>query len=726
LDLKTKGSRRDTLKVLAVLPLTPLFSPGSSADSPLYFSCGEDNDLYRAATGSGIACVREEQPDEILRRAPDGSGVLILADGYPDRPTNINSELFQLATHKRLRLYIEFPVSLPGLEVGSPRGLALGRDYNVLERAVIVSRAFAPALQPMRILSLHDCRYVAVSASNPDLVLARVAGFDSAVYGLPSTGLQPVLFKHPNADVLVATTKLSGFVEGRYSPAEAWPYVWQRVLNWLSPHQRFPPMHWSPAVNPMFGRKTALPEGAEMDAFRRGIEWYSRGKLFIDSSWDHIAYQHAKTPGVNLDPSPAWPLGNGRDGVLEGFSSKIEWNGKQPVGWNRRADCAGEVSMAMALAGHLENKRGQSQLAANLNDFTYFNSALASGPRNDPKSPSFGLIGWRVPDSPGLYFADDNARSMLGTMVAAALLDSNRWNERVLRCLLGNLRTTGTLGFRHNALREEELQKWGWRHFWDEKYVNFRPHYEAYPWACFLRAYETTHYAMFLKRTYTAIRMTMAAYPNDWRWDNGFQQERARMLLPLAWLIRIQDKPEHRLWLKQIARDLLRFQVASGAIQEELGPPGKSGLGPPESNNQYGTSEAPLIQRNGDPVCDLLYTCNFAFLGLHEAAAATDDPFYREAENKLARFLTRAQIRSGAHPEFNGGWYRGFDFERWDYWASNADSGWGPWSIETGWTQSWICSVLAMRRMNISLWELTGRCDLGAHLKTLLPVMFGS
>jgi hypothetical protein len=133
-----------------------------------------------------------------------------------------------------------------------------------------------------------------------------------------------------------------------------------------------------------------------------------------------------------------------------------------------------------------------------------------------------------------------------------------------------------------------------------------------------------------------------------------------------------------------------------------------------------------LIQRNGDPVCDLLYTCNFAFLGLHEAAAATDDPFYREAENKLARFLTRAQIRSGAHPEFNGGWYRGFDFERWDYWASNADSGWGPWSIETGWTQSWICSVLAMRRMNISLWELTGRCDLGAHLKTLLPVMFGS
>ena len=36
-----------------------------------------------------------------------------------------------------------------------------------------------------------------------------------------------------------------------------------------------------------------------------------------------------------------------------------------------------------------------------------------------------------------------------------------------------------------------------------------------------------------------------------------------------------------------------------------------------------GTFEAPLNQENSDPVSDLLYTTNFAFLGLHEAAAAT-------------------------------------------------------------------------------------------------------
>ena len=29
--------------------------------------------------------------------------------------------------------------------------------------------------------------------------------------------------------------------------------------------------------------------------------------------------------------------------------------------------------------------------------------------------------------------------------------------------------------------------------------------------------------------------MTMKQYPNGWRWTNGLAQEKARILLPLAW-----------------------------------------------------------------------------------------------------------------------------------------------------------------------------------------------
>ena len=35
------------------------------------------------------------------------------------------------------------------------------------------------------------------------------------------------------------------------------------------------------------------------------------------------------------------------------------------------------------------------------------------------------------------------------------------------------------------------------------------------------------------------------------------------------------------------------------------------------TNSNYGTFEAPLNQENGDPVSDLLYTTNFALLGMH-------------------------------------------------------------------------------------------------------------
>ena len=37
-----------------------------------------------------------------------------------------------------------------------------------------------------------------------------------------------------------------------------------------------------------------------------------------------------------------------------------------------------------------------------------------------------------------------------------------------------------------------------------------------------------------------------------------------------AWLIRVEDTPEHRAWLKRMADDLLALQQPSGAIREEI------------------------------------------------------------------------------------------------------------------------------------------------------------
>ena len=65
----------------------------------------------------------------------------------------------------------------------------------------------------------------------------------------------------------------------------------------------------------------------------------------------------------------------------------------------------------------------------------------------------------------------------------------------------------------------------------------------------------------------------------------------------------------------------------------------------------------------------------------------------------------------------DGTWLRAFDYGRWDYWASNADAGWGAWCVETGWVQGWLVTVLSLRQLNTTLWDLTARRPLRKHLE---------
>ena len=171
--------------------------------------------------------------------------------------------------------------------------------------------------------------------------------------------------------------------------------------------------------------------------------------------------------------------------------------------------------------------------------------------------------------------------------------------------------------------------------------------------------------------------------------------------------------------LLNAANDLLKLQDECGAIREELGDLTMGSYPPPRSNEDYGTNEASLIAQNGDPVSDLLYTTNFSFLGLHEAAFASGDPKIKAATNKLAEFLCRIQVKSETHPEINGGWFRAFDYQRFEHWGCNADHGWGAWCIESGWTQGWIVSILSLREQNISIWDLTKDSQVNKHFEKL-------
>ena len=122
-------------------------------------------------------------------------------------------------------------------------------------------------------------------------------------------------------------------------------------------------------------------------------------------------------------------------------------------------------------------------------------------------------------------------------------------------------------------------------------------------------------------------------------------------------------------------------------------------------------------------------TLSFALAGLREAYGATGERGYSEAESKLAEFLVRTQVKSASMPELSGAWFRAFDYERWEYWASDNDWGYGPWTTETGWSNGWIMTALAAREANTTVWDVMSRRQFEPGLvarvcKEMLPARY--
>lgn len=691
--------------IAGVLPFSATGIAAQVSSSKLIFACSPNNDLYLAVSSGNTSYPRHKTAAQAVKAAARGSGVLILADGYPDTATAVTPASFTLAAEKKLRLYIEYPepAAFPELKIGAPR-------QPHWERTVVASDAFGADLPKLRILKINDCHFLPVTRQDSPVHLAsaRVAGYDTAVYGLPNE-TWPLLFEHKRGDVLIATTKLSQFVSGRYAPSQAWEPVWKTILTWLSQSQPAPDLHWTPTVRPSFARDEPLPPDAEHRALRRGLSWFE--SFLVGESWKDELAQPAKTGYGPADPKRKSdrPIGDGSHGILEGHISKIFADGTQPTRWLLRGDCNAESGMAFALAGWLDDDPRQRAIAANLMDFVYSKSGLY---RDDPGSPTFGLLGWFAYGSgPDAFWGNDGSKAIIGSLTAAAALRDERWNERILTSILANFRTTGPFGFRDGMpLNAKRLTDRGWEFYAQRRTIAAWPQREAWAWACYLWLYDKTKYKPLLVQARKAIHMTMERYPDGWGYAlNEMQMERGRMLLPLAWLVRADDTPQHREWLRLVIDDMLARQDASGAIREQLR--NKSH----RSNEDYGASEVSILHEDGDPCADVFYSVPPAFVGLVEAAAATGNPKYARAADRVAEFLVRAQVRSEAHTTLDGGWFRAFDLKRWDYWGGNGDSGWGAWSSETGWVQSHIVAAMAMRERRTSLWDLTADSGIGAH-----------
>ena len=374
------------MRIIRILSLAFATLIAVGCGSRIYVHCdGEDNDLVRHLRSEGVRLKIYRSSSEALENAGKGSAVLLLGSGYPDKVQVVTQDQIDLIQGKGLRVFAEFAVC------GDLSGEGPELEEIGIERVVVTGNM--GELSPMDLLTVNRGVYYRAEAENPLMVIARVAGFDKAEFGLEGTPNSPLVFKQ-NDNLWISTSKLSDFARLRFMPESKWKVFWEGMLSDLT-GSRVEFKSWPSLIAPAYSQSQKLPEKARIQAVQKGIEWFFNGHFLIHPSWKESWLMRYQGDGL-MPVGPELPAdaenGDGTLGVLEGHCSAIYKDGRQAYRYWIRDDIQGESSMAFALAGELLDNQEYKNIAERLSDYSF--KEFRDGPRDDPESPTYGLLGW--------------------------------------------------------------------------------------------------------------------------------------------------------------------------------------------------------------------------------------------------------------------------------------------------------------------------------------------
>lgn len=574
--------------------------------------------------------------------------------------------ILSAARRGEAKVLLECPSEYPGIEFGNE----IYAD-SFKARSVVADDWFGEKLPICRILTQHN--FVLRVVNTPvksHLVAARVAGYREACFGLDDAEKHPLLFEAPDcSNILIAVTPFASFIQSRFAPASDWKIVIGKLLGFLNGSDRPAEIDYELSVHPTYNANDTLPENVEESAFKRNVEWLYR----------EMIYNH-----------------HGNIGVFEGYTSVIDVTGRQWIMPAMRGDCLGECSAVSALDyavnGEVMGREISKGLIKTMLDTPKVRDCCQA-------SQTFGSLFFD--DSNRSVYGDDNSRAALGAILSEELLDDPKHAKKLLQLGYSLLRTTGPNGLRTPSLIHpnhfQDLKTWVYYH--ENNYDKCHPHYQAFHWALNCQLYALSGDKRFLDSAVSAMKEANKYFP-DFYWQNGASGDWCRVLLPYAMLVEVDDTPEHRQWLDRVVKFFISKLNKYNTVPELMGKRELGRYPSPSCNADHGRGESALIQFNGDPACDLLYSINYGFIGLHEACMATGNPEYKAALDGMAEFFCRIQATSTDQSYIDGAWLRGFDYDLWEFFGSASDSGWGPWCVETGWTNAWIATTLALRKLN--------------------------
>lgn len=562
-------------------------------------------------------------------------------------------QLVEEQINKGKRVFTEYCGSIAGVYYDLPYSTRYERLVFCSKEDVIEGIGIGDILDDQCGMRLKP--YVGTcSSSTPILQFAnvhthkRLEDVDNICDNIPNRALW---FEKEN--LLICSFKLSNFIKARYSPENKMRSLVKYILDWVT--------EWDislKSVKPYytirgFMGKENLKEHIK-NSVKEAMHWFRKAEMLVDE---------------------------GRGGVYEGFGTEIYEDGTQRFSKLIRADCSGEVSLAYFMDYILTGNKESLSISDNILDFCFKYMQCKE------KNHLYGMVRW-TNQAWEICYQDDVARAIIPALLKCLYTGNDTYLEQCIEALNFLVKTTGKDGNRVFRTVNEELTEEKIKELKETPGNLPSAHYNAYYHAALLLAYKLTGIEEFKDVAVTGLSTIMKLYPDTLR-EQSQTEEYCRLILPLSWLYWVTKEEMHKDWLYKVTEDLQKFKHKSGAYLEwDEGY--KASM-----RNTEGSGECSLLSANGDTVVDLLYSNNWLPIGLIQAYMITEDTYFKDLWEENTMFIMSAQIQS-EDANINGAWARGFDVDYMEYFGSNADIGWGPWAIESGWTVAEIAAGLIM------------------------------
>lgn len=595
---------------------------------------------------------------QVEQLAPEGLGSCALADfdafvllgGTEEAPCCLNG-VDRFAMEKEIakgkRVFAEFYESIgPDQYFLEKQSTRYSRMVYIAENGMIEGLSFGDILEEQ--CNVYTPKHMKSPLGKPLLITQEhICAHDHVT---PEAGFlddeknKTLWFE--TESLLICNFRLCNFIRATFAPKKSWRRLLNFILSWVTETEV---------------QTEVLPDH------------YTQGHYKAELSFEMQANAAVKRAMGWFDDAEIL-LSEGRRGMREGFGTEIYPDGTRRRTMPIRDDCMGEVGMMYAMDYVVNGTARSLQIADNL--FSYCFDYM----QRKNAGIFEGMIGW-TDSAWGVCYTHDTGRLLVGELLKNMYLGTNSHMKEIQAGLDYLIRTSGSDGLRARRLDNANLSEKRIREIQSKPCDDPEPG-DPYFFTALLMFYKLTGKAQYKEAGIRGFEAFLKIYPSC----RGSIYTTSRLtgtILGLSWLYYTTREERHKKVLYDTVAQLQTVRHPNGGYLEWVfnGEVPKPNIG----------DEGSMLVENGNPIVDNLYVVNWLPLGFIQAYFCTGDVYFYELWKDITEYFIHMQIHS-RDPLINGTWPRSSDMEKLEVYAIPNDIGWGPWSIESGWTMGPVCA----------------------------------